>query len=118
VIGSSVGIYFAADAVDLRKSFDTLAAVVREHLRQDPMSGALFIFAGRGRDRVKVLFWDRTGYCILYKRLERGVFALPEVREGATSIEMDAAQLRALLAGDDVKKKTTRTRGGVAEAAR
>ena len=117
MIGSSVGIYFSAETVDLRKSFDTLAAVVREHLRHDPMSGALFIFAGRGRDRVKVLFWDRTGYCILYKRLERGVFALPVVHDGATSVEMDAAQLRALLAGDNAKK-TSRTRGGVAASDR
>jgi transposase len=105
----SVGIYFAVGTVDLRGSFDRLAAVVREQLRRDPMSGALFIFAGRGRDRLKILFWDRTGYCILYKRLEKRVFDLPTPADDAISIEIDAAKLRALLVG--VETKSSRRKG-------
>jgi transposase len=105
----SVGIYIALGRVDLRGSFDRLAGVVREQLRRDPMSGALFIFAGRGRDRVKILFWDRTGYCILYKRLEKRVFEIPAAEDDATSIEIDAAELRALLVG--VETKAPRRKG-------
>jgi len=111
VIGASAGvsIYFAVGSVDLRCSFDRLAAVAREQLGRDPMSGALFIFAGRrGRDRVKILFWDRTGYCILYKRFERHAFVVPEIAEGATHIELTAAQLRALLTGIEVRGASRR----------
>lgn len=67
-----VRIYIAVDPVDMRKGFDGLAAIVRESLRRDPMSGELFVFLNRCRDRVKILYWDRSGWVIFYKRLERG----------------------------------------------
>lgn len=117
MIGASAGvaIYFVVGPVDLRCSFDRLAAVVREQLGRDPLGGALFIFAGRrGRDRVKILFWDRTGYCILYKRFERHAFVVPEIAEGASHIELTAAQLRALLTGVEVRGSSRR---GVAQRA-
>ena len=111
MIGASTGvaIYFVVGPVDLRCSFDRLAAVVREQIGRDPTSGALFIFAGRrGRDRLKILFWDRTGYCILYKRFERHAFVVPEIAEGATHIELTAGQLRALLTGVEVRAASRR----------
>lgn len=117
MIGASAGvaIYFVVGPVDLRCSFDRLAAVVREQLGRDPLGGALFIFAGRrSRDRVKILFWDRTGYCILYKRFERHAFVVPEIAAGASHIELTAAQLRALLTGVEVRGSSRR---GVAQRA-
>jgi hypothetical protein len=59
---------------DMRRSFDTLALVVQQALGEDPQSGALYVFVGRSATRVKVLCWDRNGYCLLYKRLHRALF--------------------------------------------
>jgi len=64
---SSVRIYVAAEAVDLRRGFDGLAALTRSVINQDPMCGHLFVFLNRRRDRVKILMWDRTGFLCLYK---------------------------------------------------
>jgi transposase len=69
-----VRIFIARDSVDCRKSHDGLHALVRDHFGDDPMSGHLFVFFRRLRDRVKVLVWDRNGYWLFYKRLERGNF--------------------------------------------
>jgi transposase len=73
----SVRIFVACGATDLRKSFDTLSVLVRDVLGQDPLSGHLFAFFNRRRDRVKLLVWDRTGFWLFYKRLEAGTFCLP-----------------------------------------
>ena len=100
MIPGRVAIYVATEPLDLRRSFDGLAAVVREVLRQDPLSGALFLFFNRAADRVKALWWDRSGYCLLYKRLERGTFRAPRaVTPGATSVVIDAAELAKILEG-------------------
>ncbi|WP_437554778.1 IS66 family insertion sequence element accessory protein TnpB [Sorangium sp. So ce367] len=69
MIPGRVSIYVATEPLDLRRSFDGLAAVVREVLRQDPLSGALFLFFNRAADRCKALWWDRSGYCLLYNHL-------------------------------------------------
>ena len=98
----SVRIFVARGAVDLRKSFDTLAAVVREVLRQDPLSGHLFVFMNRRRDRIKVLYWDRCGFCLFYKRLEQGRFA--EV----AAEEIGVRELLCVLEGIEIS--TTRSR--------
>lgn len=71
---ASVRVFVARGPTDMRKSFDALAALVREVLREDPLSGHLFVFVNRRRDRLKVLCWDRSGFVLLYKRLERGSF--------------------------------------------
>ena len=89
----SVRIFAAAGPTDLRKSFDGLCALVKDVLRQDPFSGHLFVFVNRRRDRVKVLYWDRSGFCLLYKRLEEGTFRDPG------SGEIDIGALMMLLEG-------------------
>ncbi len=73
----NVAIYLAIGSVDLRGAFDQLAAITRTVLRQDPMSGALFLFVNKRNNRIKCLWWDDNGFVILYKRLNRGTFDLP-----------------------------------------
>ena len=93
---------------DMRKSFDTLAAVVSAHLHESPQSGTLYVFFGRGGQRVKVLWWDANGYCLLAKRLHRALFAAPDGGEAA-SVRIDGAALGELLRGvskERAKKKT------------
>lgn len=100
MLPADVAVYLAIEPIDLRWSFDILAGIVRERLGGDPKSGALFLFFGRRHDRVKVLFYDRSGYCLLYKRLDRGTFRLPEVVEpGAPVVTLDEDELALLLEG-------------------
>jgi transposase len=111
MIPERVSIFVAAEALDLRRSFDGLAAVVKGVLRHDPLAGALFLFFNRAADRVKVLWWDRTGYCILYKRLERGTFRVPRAMvPGATSVTIEAAELAKILEGVDLPPSKRRPR--------
>ena len=91
----SVRVFVAAAPVDLRKSFDTLAGCTEQLLQQDPYSGHLFVFRNRRGDRVKILYWDRTGFCLWYKRLEKGRFQLPSI--GAEGVEVEMAKLLLLL---------------------
>ena len=102
-------IYVSTQPVDLRRSFDGLAAAARDHLNQDPKSGALFLFPNRERDRMKVLWWDRTGYCILYKRLERGAFRVPSALEPKhASVSIGADELAKILEGIDLPRARKR----------
>lgn len=96
----SVRVFVASVPVDLRRSFDSLAACTQELLQQDPLSGHLFVFRNRSGDRVKILYWDRTGYCLWYKRLEKGTFSLPAGPRA--SQEISAAELALLLEGIDL----------------
>lgn len=108
---ASVRIYVAAEAVDLRRGFDGLAAATRSVIREDPLSGHLFVFTNRRRNRVKVLVWDRTGYLLLYKRLERGTFHLPTQPEvGCRHVELDAGELGLMLEGVDLRGAQRRKR--------
>ena len=85
---------------DMRRSFDKLALVTRELLGEEPQSGALYIFVGKSATRVKVLWWDRNGYCMLYKRLHRALFVLPkEAPRVGSAMRLDAQALATLLAG-------------------
>jgi transposase len=93
-------IFVCTEPLDMRKSFDGLALAVREQLGDDPQSGALFLFFNRRVDRVKCIWWDRTGYTILYKRLERGRFRVPQpLHLGANKVQIDPQELPVLLEG-------------------
>lgn len=99
-----VRVFIAAEPVDLRASYYRLATYVRATLGEDPRSGHLYAFIGKGRNLVKVLFWDRSGYCIFAKRLEAGKFRLPdEIPAGAVRHEVDFATLTLLLEGIDLR---------------
>jgi len=107
---SSVRIYIAAEPVDLRRGFDGLAAATRS-LLGDPLSGHLFCFLNKRKNRIKVLVWDRTGYVLLYKRLERGTFALPtRPTPGRGQVEVDAAEFGLMLEGLDLRGARRRPR--------
>ena len=80
MIPASVRIFVCSEPQDMRRSFDGLSLAAREHLGEDPQSGALFAFVNKRRNRLKVLWFDRNGYCILYKRLHRARFELPGSR--------------------------------------
>lgn len=99
LIPSGTRIWLAAGATDMRRGFDGLAALVQQRLGADPFSGHLFIFRGRRGDRVKLLWWDGDGMCLLAKRLERGRFVWPQAADG--TVHLSAAQLSMLLEGID-----------------
>jgi len=101
-----VRIFLAAGSTDLRKSFDTLAAVVRDSLVEDPLSGHCFVFCNRRRNRLKILLWEDSGFWLLCKRLEKGCFRWPT--SAKEKVELSAAELSLLLGGLDVQ--TTRKR--------
>lgn len=108
---STVRVYIAAEPTDLRKSFDGLSALVFQRFGEDPLCGHLFVFRNRRGDQVRVLFWDRTGYCIVAKKLARGRFHLDrDVAEGAKHVEVDAAELALMLEGIDLSGAVRRTR--------
>ena len=81
---ASVRVYLCLSACDMRKSFDSLHALVREHLELDAFAGHLFVFGSRRKDRVKILYWDRDGFAIWSKRLEQGTYATPFEEGGRT----------------------------------
>jgi transposase len=97
-------IWLAAEATDMRCGFDRLAQQVKVVIGADPLSGHLFVFRSRRGDRLKILVWDRDGFVLWYKRLERGVFKLPRVGEGARSVELRGSELAMILDGIDVTK--------------
>jgi transposase len=98
----SLRIYLAVEAVDMRKHFDGLWALAQERLREDPRSGALFVFTNRSRDRLKILYWDGTGPWVLAKRLEKGRFTWP-IGGDAVKLSLTPEALTMLLAGIDLK---------------
>ena len=106
----AVRVFLCTQASDMRRSFDGLAMLAEHVMRGDPFSGHLFVFHNRRADRVKMLYWDRDGYAIYYKRLEKGVFCFPAGRAGATSVELEAAELVMLLEGVDVARVQRRER--------
>jgi transposase len=100
MLPAELRIFVCTEAVDLRRSFDGLALLARQVLAQDPMSGALFVFVNKRKDRLKALWWDRSGYCLLYKRLHRAVFVLPPGgSSSAPSVRIDGTALAGLLEG-------------------
>lgn len=77
MIPAAVRIFVCTEAIDMRQGFDRLAQLVRSRLGEDPQTGSLFVFANRNATRLKALWFDSNGYCLLYKRLHRAVFELP-----------------------------------------
>jgi transposase len=100
----SARIWLAATPVDMRCGFDRLAELARAVTGQDPFHAHLFLFRSRRGDRLKVLQWDRDGYVLWYKRLEVGVFRLPQIRSGASSIELRPSEFAMLLDGIDMSR--------------
>jgi len=98
---SPVKIFLCAQPVDLRRSFDGLAAIARDGLGKNPLSGDWFVFRNRRGDRLKVLMWDRDGLLLVYKRLERGVFRFPVPAPDAHSVLVTTQELSLLLWGID-----------------
>lgn len=101
-LGRRVPVFAFAEIVDMRKSFDTLGAIVREHMQRDVLDGALYLFVGRDRRRAKVLFWDGTGLCVLAKRLEKGRFAAPWERKKSGTLEWTTSELALFLEGSEL----------------
>jgi transposase len=99
----NVQVWLATMPVDMRKSFDSLAEVVRNFLGRDPLSGHLFVFRNRGGHRLKILWWDRDGLAIYYKRLEQGEFQFP--RANTPAIEVTRDQLLRLLSGLNIAER-------------
>lgn len=105
MIPTSVRIFVCTEPQDMRRSFDRLSYEVKERLGEEPQSGSLFVFSNKSATRLKVLWWDRNGYCILYKRLHGARFALPTA---GTKEVIDARTLAAILSGVE------KSRGGSA----
>jgi transposase len=107
-LSAAVRVYLATQPADMRKSFDGLAALASGSLALDPLSGHLFVFINKRRDRIKILYWDLDGMAVWAKRLERGTFRLPAATSGR--VEMTTADLAALLAGIDLNTARRRVR--------
>jgi transposase len=107
---AAVRVFLHIPPTDLRKGFDALCGLVSTAFAQEPTSGHLFLFVNRRRDRIKILYWDRDGLAIWYKRLECGSFQLPRARHDAVSIEMTATQLALILSGIDLGSARQRKR--------
>ena len=107
----AVRVYVSTVPTNMHKSFDGLSALVSGVIGRDPLAGHLFVFFGRQADQVKVLYWDRTGYCVWSKRLERGRFRLPGTEPGPDGcVEMEAAELALILEGIDLAGARRRVR--------
>ena len=95
-------LFLYAEAADMRKSFDGLSGLVTSGLGRDPLDGSLYLFLNKRRNRMKCLVWDRNGFWIFYKRLEKGTFQIPVHQAGQTSICLSYEQLMLILEGIDL----------------
>jgi len=105
----SVKIFICTVPADMRKAFDGLAAMTKEIIGADPFSGHLFVFCNKRKNRVKILYWDRSGYCLWYKRLEQGQFRFPS-DERIARLEVEASELALLLEGIELAGAKRRKR--------
>jgi transposase len=105
---ATLRIFLAAEPADMRKGFDGLSQLVRDKIAQDPLSGHLYVFRNRRRDRIKILYWDRDGLALWYKRLEKGTFRFPEAVDGR--VEVTPAEMAAILEGIDLRGARRRPR--------
>jgi transposase len=110
-ISGPVKVFLALQPTDMRKGFDTLAAIVQEVLQQDPLSGHLFVFRSKRGDRLKILYWNMQGYALWYTRLERGVFRFPAAtQDDQKSLTISTTDLAMLLDGVELASVTRRAR--------
>jgi len=109
-IPANVRVYLCTTATDMRKSFDGLHTLVLQVFKRDPLNGHLFLFVNRRGDRIKILWWDRDGLALFYKRLEAGTYQLPVTSDDSQGVEIDATQLAMLLNGIDVQSAKRRKR--------
>ena len=105
-------VYLGLTPTDMRKSFDSLAALVRDELKSDPFSGSLFVFFSRRKDRIKLLYWDTDGFMIWMKRLEQGTYQFPlaQVNSDASSLSISSRELNLILSGIDLDSAKRRPR--------
>lgn len=122
-ISRATRVFLATSATDMRKGFDGLAALVETVIEQDPFSGHLFVFRNQRRDRLKLLWWDRDGWALFYKRLEQGTYEFPTDRQAKRSgdsvrLEIRAEELALLLEGIELASVKRRPRYQRPQAAR
>ena len=116
MIGLALGvkIYLCTTPADMRRGFDGLSGMAESLMQQDPLSGHLFVFRNRNRDKLKILYWDQDGLAIWYKRLEQGTFQFPtddkSQKEVATGVEITNSELSLLLGGIDLRTVRRRKR--------
>jgi len=106
----TVRIFVSTQPTDMRRRFDGLAMMTRENMGQDPLSGHLFVFFNRRGDRVKIMFWDRSGFCIWYKRLEQKVFRLPQSIVDMPNPEVEVSDRSLISEGIDLSSARRRKR--------
>ena len=109
---SRTKMYLCRNPVDMRKSFDGLFGIVQQEFQQDPLSGHLFLFVNKRRDRMKAIFWDDDGFVFWYKRLEAGTWQLPVLAttSSSSSLALESHELAMILRGIDLKSARRRTR--------
>jgi transposase len=106
----STRVFLATEPTDMRRSFDGLSALVRTVIGGDPLSGHLFVFTNRSRNRLKIIYWDGSGLWVLAKRLEKGTFAWPDATSacGKSRMAIRPEELAALIGGLDLNKERWR----------
>ena len=108
-LGLNRRIFLYSLPTDMRKGFDGLSGLVRQHFDSTPLSGDLYVFINRRRDKIKILYWDADGFVLYYKRLERGTFELPKIGDKKV-LELDRTTLMMLLEGVEIKSVKKRKR--------
>lgn len=103
-------IFVYSQACDMRKGFDGLSGLVINQMQLNPLNGYLFVFFNKNRTHVKILFWDKDGFCIYYKRLEKGTFKKPTARINAPNYELSNEELFMILRGIDFETSKKRRR--------
>src|SRR5262245_20091991 len=111
-LAAPIRVFLYRMPTDMRKSFHGLIALTESVLKQDPLSGSLFVFVNRRRDRIKILYWGQTGFCIWYQQLQQGTYQLPiaDALEAQETVEVTRSQLSLILDGIDLASSRQRTR--------
>jgi transposase len=111
-LSPQIRVFLYRRPTDMRKSFHGLVALTESALKQDPLSGSFFVFVNRRRDRIKILYWGQTGFCIWYQQLQKGTYQLPtaDVLEELETIEVTRSQLSLILDGIDLSSARQRMR--------